>query len=159
MSLVAYGSSDESDLEETSVVPESKPSAGLFSLLPAPKTSESSTGVTEGASKESKANIWPRDSSSNDDLDPQPAKVCSLSSLPKPKKRTEPVKIPVPEIQRQDVSTSPSTATYSQFLHVLISNLIECMNSLPIVRLGWWWTCKEKITSSGKNMCNWMRNS
>uniref|UniRef100_A0A3Q4MUP1 Proline rich mitotic checkpoint control factor n=1 Tax=Neolamprologus brichardi TaxID=32507 RepID=A0A3Q4MUP1_NEOBR len=86
MSLVAYGSSDESDSEETSTsaVPGSKPSAGgLFSLLPAPKKPVS-------------------DSSSADDPDPQPPKGSLFSSLPKPRKRTEPVKITVPQIQRQD---------------------------------------------------------
>uniref|UniRef100_A0A3Q0QZE5 Proline rich mitotic checkpoint control factor n=1 Tax=Amphilophus citrinellus TaxID=61819 RepID=A0A3Q0QZE5_AMPCI len=84
MSLVAYGSSDESDSEETSAAQERKPSAGrLFSLLPAPKNS------------------------STDDPDPQPSKGSLFSSLPKPRKRAEPVKITVPQIQRQDVSTEP----------------------------------------------------
>lgn len=109
MSLVAYGSSDESDSEGTAVVPESKPSGGLFSLLPAPKKSRSSTGGSDGPSRESKSNLWPRDSSTHDDPDPQQTQGSLLSSLPKPKKRTEPVRISVPQIQRQDVSMSPST--------------------------------------------------
>ncbi|KAF7653813.1 hypothetical protein LDENG_00078170 [Lucifuga dentata] len=102
MSLVAYGSSDESDSEETTVAPESEPKAELFSLLPAPETSGSSLGGSDGPSKESKANIEPSDSTSNDDLDPQPTKGGLFSCLPKPKKRTEPVKIAAPQIQRQD---------------------------------------------------------
>lgn len=107
MSLVAYGSSDESDSEETSTsaAPESKVSTGgLFSLLPAPKK-PASAGGNGGPRKETKANRSAGDSTSNDDLDPQPSKGGLFSSLPKPRKRTEPVKITVPQIQRRDVST------------------------------------------------------
>lgn len=104
MSLVAYGSSDDSDSEETSAsaATESRVSAGgLFSLLPAPKKL-GSTGGNNGPSKETKVNPSAGDSSSNDDLDPQPSKGGLFSSLPKPKKRTEPVKITVPQIQGRD---------------------------------------------------------
>ncbi|XP_056254600.1 proline-rich protein PRCC [Seriola aureovittata] len=104
MSLVAYGSSDDSDSEETSTsaAPESKVSAGgLFSLLPAPKK-PGSAGGNDGPRKETKANPSAGDSTSNDDLHPPPSKGGFLSSLPKPRKRTEPVKITVPEIQRHD---------------------------------------------------------
>ncbi|CAK6949294.1 proline-rich protein PRCC [Scomber scombrus] len=103
MSLVAYGSSDESDSEETSsAAPESKPSSGgLFSLLPAPKK-PSSVGGDDASRKETKANRSARDSTSNDDPVPQLSKGGLFSSLPKPKKRTEPVRITVPQIQRQD---------------------------------------------------------
>ncbi len=107
MSLVAYGSSDESDSEETSTsaAPESRVSAaGLFSLLPAPKKT-GSAGGNYGPSKEARANSSAGDSTSNDDLDPQPSKGGLFASLPKPRKRTEPVKITVPQIQRRDVST------------------------------------------------------
>lgn len=101
MSLVAYGSSDESDSEETSTsaAAERKPSGGsLFSVLPAPKAS----GSAERQEGQKPAAV---DSRSRDDLDPQPSTGHSfLSSLPKPKKRTEPVKIPVPQVQRHDVS-------------------------------------------------------
>lgn len=106
MSLVAYGSSDDSDSEETSTsaAPECKPSAGgLFSLLPAPKK-PASAGRNDGPSKETKANPSVGNSTSNDDPDPQLSKGGLFSSLPKPRKRTEPVKITVPLIQRQDVS-------------------------------------------------------
>lgn len=106
MSLVAYGSSDDSDSEEapTSAATESRVSAGgLFSVLPAPKKS-GSAGGNYGPSKETKANSSVGDRTSNDDLDPQPSKGGLFSSLPKPKKRTEPVKITVPQIQRRDVS-------------------------------------------------------
>lgn len=106
MSLVAYGSSDESDSEETSTssAPESKASiGGLFSLLPAPKKPGSVGGIGEPR-KETKTIRSVGDSTSNDDLDPQPSKGGLLSSLPKPKKRTEPVKITVPQILKRDVS-------------------------------------------------------
>lgn len=102
MSLVAYGSSDESDSEETSTsaAAERKPSGGsLFSVLPAPKASGSAE--TQEGQKPAAA-----DSRSREDLvDPQPSAGRSfLSSLPKPKKRTEPVKITAPQVQRHDVS-------------------------------------------------------
>ncbi|XP_014840951.1 PREDICTED: proline-rich protein PRCC [Poecilia mexicana] len=92
MSLVAYGSSDESDSEETSTsaAAESKPSGGgLFSFLPAPKASGSAAGGKEVASRAK--NSAAKESTGG-----------FLSSLPKPKKRTEPVKIPVPQLQRRD---------------------------------------------------------
>ncbi|KAM4630827.1 proline-rich protein PRCC [Polymixia lowei] len=104
MSLVAYGSSDDSDSEETStaVVSGSKPGAGLFSLLPAPKKATPSAQGNDGLSKETKANFSSRNSSSNDDLDSQPSKGGLLFNLPKPKKRTEPVRITIPQIQREN---------------------------------------------------------
>ncbi|XP_054620666.1 proline-rich protein PRCC isoform X2 [Dunckerocampus dactyliophorus] len=79
MSLVAYGSSDDSDAEESAAAPDSRKqgSGGLFSLLPCPQKTT------------------PRD-------DPQQAKTSLFSSLPKPRKRTEPVRIPVPQIQKHD---------------------------------------------------------
>ncbi|XP_054461754.1 proline-rich protein PRCC [Anoplopoma fimbria] len=106
MSLVAYGSSDDSDSEEksTSAAPESKVSTGrLFSLLPAPKK-QGSTGGAGGPRKEMKANRSPGESSLNDDLtlEPQASKGGLFSSLPRPRKRTDPVKITVPQIQRRD---------------------------------------------------------
>ncbi|XP_068188887.1 proline-rich protein PRCC [Antennarius striatus] len=98
MSLVAYGSSDESDSEETttSAPPDSR--VGLFSVLPAPKH----PGGTYGPSKEAKANSTAGVRTSNDDLDPQTSKGSLFSSLPKPRKRTEPVKITIPQIQGGD---------------------------------------------------------
>ncbi|XP_037549653.1 proline-rich protein PRCC isoform X2 [Nematolebias whitei] len=82
MSLVAYGSSDESDSEET--------------VLPAPKASGS-------AERKEGQKHAAADSTSRDDVDPHPSTGRSfLSSLPKPKKRTEPVKITVPQVQRHD---------------------------------------------------------
>ncbi|KAI3358655.1 hypothetical protein L3Q82_015067 [Scortum barcoo] len=98
MSLVAYGSSDESDSEETSTsgaaaAPESRlGSGGLFSVLPAPKKSGSAGGNSAPS----------KDRASNDDPDPQLSKGGLFSSLPKPRKRTEPVKITVPQIQSRD---------------------------------------------------------
>lgn len=99
MSLVAYGSSDESDSEETStsVTAGTKPSTrGLLSHLPAPKT-PSSVGGDDAPNKET--------TSCEDDIDPQLSKGGLFSALPKPKKRTEPVKISVPQVQKHDVST------------------------------------------------------
>ncbi|XP_069550219.1 proline-rich protein PRCC [Brachyistius frenatus] len=104
MSLVAYGSSDESDSEETSIpaAAESKPGAGgLFSRLPAPRKT-GSAGRSDGPSHETRASPSAADSQTADDLDPQPSKGGLFSSLPKPRKRTEPVKITVPQIQRRD---------------------------------------------------------
>lgn len=108
MSLVAYGSSDDSDSEETSSAPGGTVSAGgLFSVLPAPKKPGSAAAAENhyGPSKESKINFTAGIRTSNEDLDSQPTKGDLFSSLPKPKKRTEPVKITVPGIQRRDVST------------------------------------------------------
>lgn len=104
MSLVAYGSSDESDSEETSTstAVESKVSSGgLFSVLPAPKKPDS-TGGNYGPSRETRVNPSAGVETSNDDLDPQPSRGGLFASLPKPRKRTEPVKITVPDIQRRD---------------------------------------------------------
>ncbi|XP_037651443.1 proline-rich protein PRCC [Sebastes umbrosus] len=101
MSLVAYGSSDDSDSEGTSTSAAPVSSGGLFSLLPAPK--KKTTGGTEGGPrKETRETRSAGDSSSNDDPDPQPSKGGLFSSLPKPRKRAEPVKISVPQIQRRD---------------------------------------------------------
>lgn len=105
MSLVAYGSSDDSDSEETLNSSVSEGAGGLFSILPAPKNVGSAGGNDHGPSKESKAKPSAGNSASNEDIDSQPSKGGLFSSLPKPRKRTEPVKITVPEIQRRDVST------------------------------------------------------
>lgn len=110
MALVAYGSSD-SEAEETSslvVVPEEsrRSTGGLFSLLPAPKSAASNAPTNEGSTgKESKSNppqVLRDTSSSNDGLESQPSKGGLLFNLPKPKKRTEPVKITIPQIKRAD---------------------------------------------------------
>lgn len=108
MSLVAYGSSDDSDSEETSTsaAPESRATAGrLFSMLPAPKNPGTAGGNFHGTSKEPKTTPAAGNSSSNEDIDSLPSRGGLFSSLPKPRKRTEPVKITVPEIQRRDVSS------------------------------------------------------
>lgn len=99
MSLVAYGSSDDSDSEETPTsLPENRTTAGgLFSSLPDPKYS------THGPGKGAQGD--PKETRSKDDIDPAQYREGLFSSLPKPKKRTEPVKITVPEIEKRDVST------------------------------------------------------
>ncbi|XP_060916523.1 proline-rich protein PRCC [Labrus mixtus] len=96
MALVAYGSSDDSDSEETS-----ERKGGLFSVLPAPKKTSSVRG-NYGQSRETKAKSSVEEKTSNDDLEPQPSRGGLFTSLPKPRKRTEPVKITVPQIQRRD---------------------------------------------------------
>uniref|UniRef100_A0A671VVY3 Proline rich mitotic checkpoint control factor n=1 Tax=Sparus aurata TaxID=8175 RepID=A0A671VVY3_SPAAU len=104
MSLVAYGSSDDSDSEETSTSAAAQRrvnAGGLFSLLPAPKK-PASAGGNYRPSKETQVNPSSGGSTSNDDLDPQPSKGGLFSSLPKPRKRSEPVRISVPQIQRRD---------------------------------------------------------
>ncbi|CAN9503699.1 unnamed protein product [Ophioblennius macclurei] len=95
MSLVAYGSSDDSDSEgtSTSLAAESKPRSGGFSSSsfsgrPAPKKAGGARGGIP--------------ISMSDDSEPLPSKGGLFASLPKPRKRTEPVKITVPQIQRQD---------------------------------------------------------
>lgn len=104
MSLVAYGSSDESDSEETSTstAEGSKGGAGgLFSVLPPPKQ-PASTGGSYGASRGTKVNTSAGEKTTNDEPDLQPSRGGLFASLPKPRKRTEPVKITAPEIQRRD---------------------------------------------------------
>lgn len=100
MSLVAYGSSDESDSEETAnSPPQSK--RGLFSVLPAPKK-PSVTDTGPSVKNTLKPSTVAENSASNDDLISQPSKGGLFSSLPKPKKRNEPVRISVPQIQKRD---------------------------------------------------------
>lgn len=106
MSLVAYGSSDDSDSEETQTsLPENRTTTGaLFSSLPAPKYPGSTGGSNHGPGKGIKSNVTAKETTSKDDTDPEQYKRGLFSSLPKPKKRTEPVKITVPEIEKRDVS-------------------------------------------------------
>lgn len=111
MSLVAYANSDDSDSDETSnvssIVPGSK-RGGLFARLPAPKRSASealgnvrpSKGTTHASSRNTVSSDGEEDSVTRS----QAFKGGLLFDLPKPKKRTEPVKITIPEIKRGDVS-------------------------------------------------------
>lgn len=106
MSLVAYGSSDDSDTEETPTsLPENRaPTGGLFSSLPAPQYPGSTGGSSRGPGTGLKTTVTAQETTSKDDTDPAQYKGGLFSSLPKPKKRTEPVKITVPEIEKRDVS-------------------------------------------------------
>lgn len=98
MSLVAYGSSDESDSDETSSSPP-QTKKGLFSVLPAPKKQS----VVDTEPKPTpKSNVGVENSTSNDEPVSQPSKGGLFSSLPKPKKRNEPVRITAPQIQKRD---------------------------------------------------------
>ncbi|KAL3043719.1 hypothetical protein OYC64_003559 [Pagothenia borchgrevinki] len=101
MSLVAYGSSDDSDSEETSASQsKGSSSGGLFSLLPTPKKPVSAGG---GSRKETRVHRSGGDSKAHDDPDQPPSKGGLISAfMPKPRKRTEPVKITAPQIQRRD---------------------------------------------------------
>ncbi|XP_061598333.1 proline-rich protein PRCC [Cololabis saira] len=113
MSLVAYGSSDDSDSEETSTPAPAgrKPSGGgLFSRLPAPKTSVSGGGK-EAARKETRSNPSGGIRAGGDGSNPHMGKGGLFSSLPKPRKRNEPVKIPVPQIQRRDSDSDDDEPT------------------------------------------------
>lgn len=112
MSLVAYGSSDsdsDSDDKPLSRPAESKIGGGLFATLPPPKTALQQ-GATRGTSLAS--NFTSKDSGS-DRVAPGFSKKPQsnvetkglLFDLPKPKKRTEPVKITIPDIKNADVST------------------------------------------------------
>ncbi|XP_034560233.1 proline-rich protein PRCC [Notolabrus celidotus] len=119
MSLVAYGSSDESDSEgtPTSAAAVSKVSAGgLFSVLPAPKK-KGSAGGNYGPSRETREKPSAGDKTSNDDPDPQPSRGGLFASLPRPRKRTEPVKITAPEIQRRDSDSDDEEPTKKKPLH------------------------------------------
>ncbi|XP_026087642.1 proline-rich protein PRCC-like [Carassius auratus] len=83
MSLVAYDSSGDSDRDESPASP-ARPAAkigGLFSALPAPRTAE-----IRSSAEQTSAPLTKR----------------MTMDLPKPKKRTEPVKITVPEIKPAD---------------------------------------------------------
>lgn len=97
MSLVAYDSSDDSDRDDAPSSP-ARPAAksgGLFASLPAPKRAEIGSSRDQASA-------------------PQPQRMGM--DLPKPKKRTEPVKITVPEIKHADVSSIDSRVNrLSQF--------------------------------------------
>lgn len=99
MSLVAYGSSDESDSEETSNSPP-QVKKGLFSVLPAPKK-QSGVVTGPGTKPTTKSNTVVENNTSHDEPISQP-KGGLFSSLPKPKKRNEPVRISAPQIQKRD---------------------------------------------------------
>lgn len=118
MSLVAYGSSDDSDSEEppTSLPEKRTTSGGLFSSLPAPTYPGSTGGSDHGPGEGLRANVTAKESTSKDDSDPAQYKGGLFSSLPKPKKRTEPVKITVPEIEKRDVSTQGTNCRINRLL-------------------------------------------
>ncbi|KAM9385596.1 proline-rich protein PRCC [Pholidichthys leucotaenia] len=135
MSLVAYGSSDESDSEETPTSVESTPSTGgLFSLLPAPKKREAAEG-SDGPTKETRGSSAKGDTPSTDDPALQSSMGGLFSSLPKPRKRTEPVKITVPQIQRQDSDSDddePSQKKQSQDVGSGLSSLLPQPKNLTV---------------------------
>lgn len=123
MSLVAYGSSDsdsDSDDKPVSRPTESKVGGGLFATLPPPKRAPQQSG-SGGARLESKFST--KDNASEN---PTPGFLKkpqgnvetkgSLFDLPKPKKRTEPVKITVPTLKTADVSTGETCAATNTFL-------------------------------------------
>ncbi|KAK7898921.1 hypothetical protein WMY93_019774 [Mugilogobius chulae] len=99
MSLVAYGSSDESDSEETSSSPPPQNKGGLFSVLPAPKKT---SAVNTGPKLTTKPSTGAEKSAPEDEPASRSHKGGLFSSLPKPKKRNEPVRISAPQIQKRD---------------------------------------------------------
>ncbi|CAB1320853.1 unnamed protein product [Coregonus sp. 'balchen'] len=107
MSLVAYASSDDSDSDETSssIVSGSNP-GGLFARLPAPKRSASealgNVRPSKGTTHVSSRNTVSIDGDDDSVTRSQTSKGGLLFDIPKPKKRTEPVKITIPEIKRGD---------------------------------------------------------
>lgn len=106
MSLVAYESSDDSDTEETSISESffNRKPGNLFSLLPAPKKLASATlSNDEEPFRGPKSNSPPKGNTFNENnQDPQMLKSGLIFNLPKPKKRTEPVKIAIPELLKGD---------------------------------------------------------
>ncbi|KAJ8267512.1 hypothetical protein COCON_G00126840 [Conger conger] len=133
MSLVAYGSSDESDSEDSPKTFETGgKSSGLLAGLPAPKKPASepeglkrigpSMGLNLPPPKrdisqksgspqrppsfmsdmDSEKNLDPKRSHDTATGDQPPVSSGLLLNLPKPKKRTEPVKITIPELQKGD---------------------------------------------------------
>ncbi|XP_003969413.2 proline-rich protein PRCC isoform X1 [Takifugu rubripes] len=109
MSLVAYGSSDDSDAEETqtSVREKRTTTGGLLSSMPAAKFPGPTGGISRGPGKGLRA----KEMASKEDTDPAQYKGGLFSSLPKPKKRTEPVKITVPEIEKRDSDSDDEEPT------------------------------------------------
>ncbi|CAB1443383.1 unnamed protein product [Pleuronectes platessa] len=96
MSLVAYGSSDDSDSEGTSTSAATQSRGSSGGRLSLPPASKRSAGRNDGPIRETNTKPSAQDSASNDSL------YLQLSSLPKPRKRTEAVKIIVPQIQKKD---------------------------------------------------------
>lgn len=107
MSLVAYGSSDDSDSEESPNSTTSGSKGRLCSVLPAPK--KPSEGKIRPSVKTTKANAASEDIASNDN--PQPFRGGLFSSLPKPRKRNEPVRITVPQIEKRDSDSDDDEPT------------------------------------------------
>ncbi|KAJ8335245.1 hypothetical protein SKAU_G00408840 [Synaphobranchus kaupii] len=107
MSLVAYGSSDESESEDTPKSLETGgKSSGLFASLPAPKKSapEPQDLKNTGPSVDTDPgkNLDPKSGHDTTAIDPPPVSSGLHLNLPRPKKRVDPVKITIPELQRGD---------------------------------------------------------
>uniref|UniRef100_A0A8C8A1W9 Proline rich mitotic checkpoint control factor n=1 Tax=Oryzias sinensis TaxID=183150 RepID=A0A8C8A1W9_9TELE len=105
MSLVAYGSSDDSDLEEssTSAAADSKRSGGgLFSVLPAPQKTARAEMMMEGADRGMRTRPAAAGGAFSDGLHVTPSTQGIFSTLPKPRKRSEPVRIAAPQVHRHD---------------------------------------------------------
>ncbi|NWY67843.1 PRCC protein, partial [Erithacus rubecula] len=115
MSLVAYASSEEdSDAEEEEAAdspPTEQPSSrGLFSSLPPPKTPAlPSSSLMSGAPEAAASGDGPAESPRPRGLllppprnKPLSPPLSAASGLPKPKKRTEPVRIAAPELRKGD---------------------------------------------------------
>jgi hypothetical protein len=133
MSLVAYASSDDSDSDETSnvssIVPGSK-RGGLFARLPDPKRSASealgNVRPSKGATHASSRNTVSSDGDEDSVTRSHAFKGGLPFDLPKPKKRTEPVKITIPEIKRGDVSNRTSGSYLGYILNIQLQTLFAC---------------------------------
>ncbi|XP_062302223.1 proline-rich protein PRCC [Osmerus eperlanus] len=113
MSLVAYGSSDDSDSEETSSsLTSGSKSAGLFALLPSPKKSISGPPNRDASTHYSaiRSTLSNDDAAENTPARSQTLKGGLLFDLTKPKKRTEPVKITIPQLNKDSDSDEDEPA-------------------------------------------------
>lgn len=144
MSLVAYGSSDDSDSETQTSIPENRTTTGaLFSSLPAPKHPGATVGSNHGSAKVLRVSTA-KEATAKDDTAPAQYRGGLFTSLPKPKKRTEPVKITVPELGKRGVSLK--AYGFCDYQWVVRNN---ASFFLFTVRFWWWRTNKEKNTNSG----------
>lgn len=130
MSLVAYGSSDDSDSEDTtsSTTSASKP-GGLFAVPPSPKKS-----VTQLSSAISNDNA-----DENPGIRSQASKGGLLFDLPKPKKRTEPVKITIPQLNRDSDSDEEEPVrkkAVPQGLGTGLSSLLPQPKNMSVKEIG-----------------------
>lgn len=132
MSLVAYGSSDDSDSEDTtSSTTSGRKPGGLFAVLPFPKKSTSVTQLSSAISND--------DADENSGIRSQASKGGLLFDLPKPKKRTEPVKITIPQLNRDSDSDEEEPVrkkALPQGLGTGLSSLLPQPKNMSVKEIG-----------------------